>query len=97
MAKIYLIETKEFSSTYNGLEVQDTDMGKLPYLFTSFKRARQQMKICRQVHTEMFDETIVKDYRLDEIPDENCHDRFETRHNVTGARTIVSLYEVETL
>ena len=97
MATIYLVETKTFYTTNAGYEHQLADMGTLPHLFTSFKRAVKQMEICRKVHTEIFDETIVKNYRADEITDQNCYDRFETRHNVTGSRTIVSLYKAITL
>lgn len=97
MATIYLVETKTFYTSNNGDEHQLADLGTLPHLFTSFKRAVKQMEICRKVHTEIFDETIVKNYRADEITDQNCYDRFETRHNDTGARTIVSLYKAITL
>lgn len=97
MATIYLVETKTFYTSNNGYEHQLADLGKLPYLFTSFKRAVSQMNACRKVHTEIFNETIVKNYRADEITDPNCYDRFETRHNVTNSRTIVSLYKKETL
>ena len=97
MATIYLVETKTFYTSNNGYEHQLADLGTLPHLFTSFKRAVKQMEICRKVHTEIFDETIVKNYRADEITDQNCYDRFETRHKVTGSRTIVSLYKVITL
>lgn len=97
MARIYLVETKTFYTNHDGYEHQLSDLGSLPYLFTSFKRAVKQMEICRKVHTEIFNETIVKNYRADEITDQNCYDRFETRHNVTGSRTIVSLYKKETL
>lgn len=97
MATIYLVETKTFYTGNNGYEYQLSDLGSLPQLFTSFKRAVKQMEICRQVHTEIFDETIVKNYRADEITDANCYDRFETRHNTTGSRTIVSLYKAITL
>lgn len=97
MASIYLVETKTFYTTNDGYERQLSDLGTLPHLFTSFKRAVKQMEICRKVHTEIFNETIVKNYRADEITDQNCYDRFETRHNVTGSRTIVSLYKKETL
>ena len=55
------------------------------------------MEICRQVHTEIFNETIVKNYKADEITDPNCYDRFETHHNTTNSRTIVSLYKAITL
>lgn len=96
MAKIYLVETKTFYTGSDNYEYQLTDLGTLPYLFTSFKRAAKQMEICRKVHTEIFDETIVKNYRADEITDKECYDRFETRHNVTNSRTIVSLYKKET-
>lgn len=97
MAKIYLVETKTFYTCSNGYEHQLSDLGSLPHLFTSFKRAVKQMEICRKVHTEIFNETIVKNYKADEITDQNCYDRFETRHNITGSRTIVSLYKKETL
>lgn len=97
MATIYLVETKTFYTSNNGDEHQLADLGTLPHLFTSFKRAVKQMEICRKVHTDIFDETIVKNYRADEITDQNCYDRFETRHNVTGSRTIVSLYKAITL
>lgn len=97
MATIYLVETKTFYTTNDGYECQLADLGSLPHLFTSFKRAVKQMEICRKVHTEIFDETIVKNYRADEITDNNCYDRFETRHNVTNSHTIVSLYKVTTL
>ena len=97
MARIFLIETKTFYTGSDGNEYQLADLGTLPYLFTSFRRAVQQMNICRKVHTEIFNETIVKEYSIGEINDENCYDRFETRHNVTNSRTIVSLYKKETL
>lgn len=97
MATIYLVETKTFYTTHDGFEYQSTDLGSLPHLFTSFKRAVKQMDICRYAHTEIFNETIVKNYKADEISDPNCYDRFETRHNVTGSRTIVSLYKATTL
>lgn len=97
MATIYLVETKTFYTGSDGYEYQLADMGSLPHLLTSFKRAVKQMEICRNVHTEIFNETIVKNYRADEITDQNCYDRFETRHNVTNSRTIVSLYKVTTL
>ncbi len=97
MARIYLIETKTFYTGSDGNEYQFADLGSLPYLFTSFRRAVQQMNICRKVHTEIFNETIVKEYSCGEINEENCYDRFETRHNVTNSRTIVSLYKKETL
>ena len=97
MATIYLVETKTFYEDSNGIERQLADLGTLPYLFTSFKRAVNQMEVCRKVHTEIFNETIVKNYRADEITDESCYDRFETRHNVTNSRTIISLYKKETL
>lgn len=97
MATIYLVETKTFYTGSDGYEYQLADLGKLPYLFTSFKRAVSQMNACRKVHTEIFNATIVKNYRADEITEPNCYDRFETRHNVTNSRTIVSLYKKETL
>lgn len=97
MARIYLIETKTFYTGSDGNEYQLADLGTLPVLFTSFKRAVKQMDLCRKAHTEIFNETIVKNYRADEITDANCYDRFETRHNVTNSRTIVSLYKKETL
>lgn len=97
MTTIYLVETKEFYTSHDGFEYQVADMGTLPYLFTSIKRAAQQMEACRKVHTEILNETIVKDYQFGEITDKNCYDRFETRHNVTNSRTIVSLYKVTTL
>lgn len=97
MATIYLVETKTFYTGSDNFEYQLADLGNLPQLFTSFKRAVNQMNICRKVHTEIFNETIVKNYRADEITDQNCYDRFETRHNVTNSRTIVSLYKKETL
>ena len=97
MARIFLIETKTFYTGSDGNEYQLADLGTLPLLFTSFKRAVNQMNVCRKVHTEIFNETIVKNYRADEIDDKLCYDRFETRHNVTNSRTIVSLYKKETL
>lgn len=97
MATIYLVETKTFYTGNDNYEYQLADLGTLPHLFTSFKRAVKQMEICRKVHTEIFNETIVKNYKYDEITDQNCYDRFETRHNTTGSRTIVSLYKAMTL
>lgn len=97
MATIYLVETKTFYTTNDGYEYQLADLGSLPHLFTSFKSAVKQMEICRKVHTEIFNETIVKNYRADEITDAGCYDRFETRHKETNYRTIVSLYKKETL
>lgn len=97
MATIYLVETKTFYISNNGYEHQLSDLGSLPLLFTSFKRAVKQMEICRKVHTEIFNETIVKNYKADEITDQNCYDRFETFDNTTGSRTIVSLYKATTL
>lgn len=97
MATIYLVETKTFYTGSDGNDYQLADLGTLPKLFTSFKRAVSQMNVCRKVHTEIFNETIVKNYRADEITDTACYDRFETRHNVTNSRTIVSLYKKETL
>jgi hypothetical protein len=97
MATIYLVETKTFYTGSDNYEYQIADLGTLPHLFTSFQRAVKQMEICRKVHTQIFDETIVRNYRADEITDQNCYDRFETRHNTTGSRTIVSLYKKETL
>ena len=97
MATIYLVETKTFYTGIDNFEYQLADLGTLPMLFTSFKRAVNQMNICRKVHTEIFNETIVKNYRADEITDQNCYDRFETRHNETNSRTIVSLYKKEIL
>lgn len=97
MASIYLIETKTFYTGSDGFDYQLADLGTLPVLFTSFKRAVKQMDICRKTRTEIFNETIVKNYRADEITDPNCYDRFETRHNGTDSRTIVSLYKKETL
>ena len=97
MATIYLVETKTFYTGSNGNEYQLADLGSLPILFTSIKRAAKQMEICRQVHTEIFNETIVKDYKFYELTEPNLYDRFETRHNVTNSRTIVSLYKKETL
>ena len=96
MATIYLIETKTFYIGCGGWEYQLADMGSLPYLFTSMNAAAKQMEICRKVHTEIFNETIVKDYQPSEITDEECYDRFETRHNITKSRTIVSLYKRHT-
>lgn len=97
MATIYLVETKTFYTGSDNYEYQLADLGILPHLFTSFKRAVKQMEICRQVRTEIFNETIVKNYRADEIPDANCYDRFETCDNTTGSRRIVSLYKATTL
>ena len=97
MAIIYLVETKTFYTTSNGNDTQMADLGTLPLVYTSLKRARHQMEICREVHSEIFNETIEKNYLPDEITDQDCLDRFETRHNVTGMRTIVSLYKIMTL
>lgn len=97
MATIYLVETKTFCTRYDGFEFQLEDLGLLPMLFTSLQKGLRQMDSCRKVHTEMFNETIVKNYRADEITDKDCLERFETRHNVTNSRTIVSLYKQKTL
>jgi len=97
MATIYLIETKTFYTGSDGFEYQLADLGSLPLLFTSFKRAVKQMEICRNVHTKIANETIVKNYQADEILDQNCYDRFETRHNKRDSRSIVSLYKATTL
>ena len=97
MATIYLVETITFHTGSDNIEYPLADLGTLPILFTSLKKAVNQMKVCRKVHTEIFNETIVKNYRADEITDQNCYDRFETRHNVTNSRTIVSLYKKETI
>ena len=97
MATIYLVETKTFYTDSDGNEYQLADLGSLPNLFTSIKRAAKQMEICRKVHTELFNETIVKDYQFAELTEPNLYDRFETRHNVTNSRTIVSLYKKETI
>lgn len=93
MVTIYLVETKTFYTRYDGFEYQLDDVGHLPMLFTSLKKGMSQMNSCRKVHTEIFNETIIKNYRPDEIKDDDCLDRFETRHNITGSRTIVSLYK----
>ena len=93
MVTIYLVETKTFYTRYDGFEYQLDDIGDLPMLFTSLQKGLLQMDSCRKVHTEIFNETIVKNYRADEITDKDCLERFETRHNITGSRTVVSLYK----
>lgn len=97
MATIYLVETKTFYKGSDGCEYQLADLGTLPHLFTSMNTAAKHMEICRELHTGIFNETIVKDYQPNEITDEECYDRFETRHNITGSRTIVSLYKRHTI
>ena len=52
------------------------------------------MQIKRRLHTKDYHETITKNYGHKDLDTVNCYDRFETRDERTGTRTIVSLYKV---
>ena len=94
MRYIYMVETKTFYVDGYGTDHQVADLGTLPHVFTSFREGVEMMQLKRRLHTKDYHETLTKNYGHKDLDTANCYDRFETRDERTGSRTIVSLYKV---
>lgn len=93
--KMYMKEMKLFYRDKNGLDHQTADLGVLPSLFTSRKKADTNLQKTLKMFIEIYDEEIVDEIHNATHSEPHLICRYTLQKKDTSSRSVISLYEVE--
>lgn len=94
MKTFYAIEKKSFYYVLSGTECQIADLGSIPALFTSLKKAKEYMSSMNNLYVKKLNQQLVQVYDSNECDDCRVIDRVEYLCPKTNVRTCVTLYKV---
>lgn len=93
MRYVYLLETKTFYTSSEGIDFQTADMGDTPWIYSSYKTASMMLDKRVKYYQDIYGYGEAREWDTDEIGIGHTGRRVECRKEIEGTRVVFSIYK----